>query len=67
MKVEGNELQIHSKVKGIFFHLCASFRKCGSRKAVSFFRLEGPALDTLVMVLSTMIGLILQRIYFFSN
>ena len=67
VKVKGNVLQIHSKVKGIFFHLCASFRKCGSRKAVSFFRLEGPGLDALVMVLSTMIGLILHRIYIFSN
>ena len=37
------------------------------RKAVSFFRLEGPALDALVMVLLTMAGLTLLRIYFFSN
>ena len=66
MRVKGNVLQIHSKVKGIFFHLCASFRKCGSRKAVSFFRLEGPPLDALVMVFSIMIGLILQWIYFFQ-
>ena len=35
--------------------------------SVSFFRLEGPALDALVMVLSTMMGLILRRINFFSN
>ena len=34
--------------------------------SVSFVRLDGPALDTLVMVLSTMMGLILQWIYFFQ-
>ena len=48
-------VEIHSKVKGKLFHLCASSRK-------RCFRLEGPTLGALVTVLSTMIGPILQRI-----